>query len=247
MLRHMLTSHSNVVCHGEVFLDKGIGSIDGALKEDYESDHRFSIVLDECYKSDIYAFLDTYLFSYDKSVKASGFKLKTDEYFNEPLQGLRTLLEKDTSIKVIHLKRRDLLAQYISHQQVVKKGGKMSKRLDTISNYSLFGRIKNLIFGKKIKASLEEIVDYMEGVVRSENKIDELFSNHRKHIVYYEDILNREQAISDLQYFIGVKYQELVTPTKKIISDHKSLLNNYETIFSNLAKSSFANRLSSDV
>lgn len=231
----MLDSHPQINCHGEVFKRRG-------LKRYLKKDKRV-VGLTALYADfqDSYSRLTEHEFiankllsSDDDHVKAVGFKFKTEEYFDPAFNKICKYLKERNDLKVVHLKRRDLLSQYVSHQIVRKKKGAtvaFSKN-DEAETYS-------------IKISPSSLRGFLTDVIRREAAIEREFKDHNIFHCYYEEITNlQDHSIQAMQQFLGVTPQLLEKKTVKLISDHYDLISNKEEVLSSLIGSPFEDRLS---
>ena len=237
MLRYMLDSHPEITCHGEVFKARGISRFLKADKRPYGLSPLYNHLSGEFHSSQVADFISNNLLrTQNANCKASGFKFKTDEYFNISFTEVSTYIHSNNSIKVIHLKRRDLLAQYVSHLMVKKKKSK-TVEFDEATKGSKDPSLS------ATKISISRLIDFMEDVVIRENNIIKELRHHDTKEVYYEDIIIPEsQSIKDLQLFLNVTPQPLQTKTKKILSEYHSLIKNESEVLAALQSSKFHNR-----
>lgn len=234
MLRYLLDGHPEICCHGEVFIRKGY------LRFIFKDRRSFGLApgykeMLESYKSKpLEEFISSNLLStVEPEVKAVGFKYKTDEYFDRGYVEISAYLKSQRDIKVIHLRRRDLLAQYVSYVFVQKnynptvsfdKGGASSTNKLTIKKKSLFKYL--------------DLVEYRDKKIRSE------LTNHTIHDVWYEDILeDRENRISGILEFLGVDIIDLQPTTRKLIKDYRSHIKNLSEVHGWLSSSPYAQRV----
>ena len=240
MLRYMLDSHPEITCHGEVFKARGISRFLKSDKRPYGLSPLYDHLSDEFYNNKIADFISYHLLSSpDTNSKASGFKFKTDEYFSTSFTEVSNYIQSNKSIKVIHLKRRDLLAQYVSHLMVKKKKSKTVEFDATMS-----GSNKALI--APIKISIDRLMDFLEDVVSREVKIVENLGDHETFEVFYEDIIDPagQQCLKELQSFLNVSPKALKTKTKKILSEYQSLIKNKTEVITAMQSSRFSSRFS---
>jgi len=233
MLRYMLDSHPEITCHGEVFTARGISRFLKADKRPYGLSPLYKHLLEEFKSRRIEHFISNHLLSgLDQNSKASGFKFKTDEYFKTSFTDVAKYIRSHTEIKIIHLKRRDLLAQYISHEMVNKRKSKTVVFDETYTHASL-----------SINISIRNLMDFMGDVIRREKLIAEEMCQHDIIEVFYEDIIKENnQSIDDLQLFLNVTPQRLHMKTKKILTGYRSLIKNEAEVISALQSSKFASR-----
>jgi hypothetical protein len=234
MLRYMLDGHPEITCHGEVFTVRGISRGLKADKRPYGLSPLYDHLSQEFKSNTIIDFIPKHLLNRsDEKSKASGFKFKTDEYFNPAFTEVANYVRSNNEIKVIHLKRRDLLAQYISHLMVKEKKSKTVEFKEGKSSP-----------GVAITISISRLMNFMEDVVSREEKILEELQDHDTIEVHYEDILEiNSQSVKDLQLFLNVTPQPLHTKTKKILSGYRSLIKNESEVIAALQYSMFRSRI----
>ena len=237
MLRYMLDSHPEITCHGEVFKARGISRFLKADKRPYGLSPLYDHLSDEFRGSRVVDFIPNHLLQGpDANTKASGFKFKTDEYFNTSFTEVSNYIQSNKSIKVIHLKRKDLLAQYVSHLMVKEKKSK-TVEFNASMNASNNGSIA------PTKMSTDRLMDFMEDVVSREVKIVEELGGHESLEVFYEDIIESAgQCLKELQFFLNVSLQTLQVKTQKILSEYQSLIKNKSEVITALQSSKFSTR-----
>ena len=237
MLRYMLDGHPQINCHGEVFKRRG-------LRRFLKKDNRvigltplYSGFQDEYNRLTEQEFIAIQLLSSeDDLIRAVGFKFKTEEYFDPAFHHIGNYLKGRTDVRVVHLKRRDLLSQYISHQIVRKRKGvtvAFSKK-DAAKPY-------------KMKISISDLQKFLVDVTRREAEIEREFIGHNIFECYYEQIVSiHDNSIQAMQRFLGVTPQLLEKKTVKLISDHYDIIRNKDEVLSCLISSPFEERLSKD-
>lgn len=231
----MLDSHPQIVCHGEVFKRRGI-------KRFLSSDSRiiglsllYNHLQQQYSNENIGAFIDNHLLnSSAKDISAVGFKFKTDEYFSSVFTDIADHLKQRTDLHIIHLRRKDLLAQYISHTVVKKKSGKTVLFQESESRRRIDMRL-----------SISDVIRYMTDVIEREVRIENEFSSHQMIRCLYEDIAAEESdELDQLLAFLGVESKKIKKRTVKLLSDHYSLVRNRDEVIGKLIDAGFAERLS---
>ena len=234
MLRYLLDSHPNIVCHGEVF--KGKSRIRSLLSNGkrYQLTHPYEHFKDDFGCFGIKDFINRQLlYAPTADIIASGFKFKTDEFFLSAFRDVATVIEEDTDIKMVHLKRRSLLAQYVSHQLVLQKQT-ATKILDETKLRPL----------RPINISQKDLFKFLKDVVGRENRIVEILKEHDVIEVEYEKLMEPNSSEVDaIQSFLHVNIKELNTPTLKVVSDYKKLVLNYAQVSNWIVNSKYAHRL----
>lgn len=206
MLVHMLRSNPEIICHGEVFNYGSIGGLAGAYNSLRESPEHDKALL-SLYRSDPAAFLYKVVFD-NQEKKIAGFKIKTDEIFRRPYKRLRELLRNDTDIKVLHLYRSDLIAQFVSLKVVHDQTG-----------VTLIHNDEDRPTVKSFNADVREFKAFVKNVFRREQKSLDLYRAHRSFVISYEEAVRADTAcLQNMQDFLGVSPRALETTTVKILN-----------------------------
>ncbi|MBA4783785.1 MAG: hypothetical protein H2045_11280 [Rhizobiales bacterium] len=177
-------------------------------------------------------FIQSILFD-SQDRKISGFKFKTDEAFNPDFRAYTDALVGDTDIKVIHLMRRNLVDQYISHWMVLNQTG-------VTLIHSEDQRPKMQPF----KADIDHAIEYCREVVAREKQSIELYGGHRSIKVVYENLVEKDEHRAETLNFLGVPIRPLETGIKKIIKDSRALVLNFDDLVDGLRRAGLAGRLS---
>ena len=233
MLVHLLRSNRRILCHGEVFTKKGIGAIAGRYRQKKNNDSNYQKALNQLAKNDINRFIYDILYD-SQGRKVVGHKYKTDEFYNPDYRHISDIMLKDTDIKILDLKRRNLLDQYISHQIVLKQGG---------STLLLKDQSKSNQF-KQFSVNSQHCEKFFKDVIEREQKSEKDFENHRSITLFYEDlVVNANDIHAQIQEFLNLEPVPLEFATKKIISNNKSLVSNLEELETKLVASGFEARI----
>jgi len=233
MLRYLLDDHPEICCHGEVFIRQGI------LRFIFKNRRSFGLspgYLDyqPRYKSKtIENFLSHDLLSTaNKNQKAVGFKFKTDEFFDSGYTEITDYLRDNKNIKVIHLRRRNLIAQYISYQFVKKK-----------INPTVSFEESDTRSSRKLTLNKKQLFNYLHDVTQREESIESELAKHQIHRVWYEDLNNnKERYLGDILDFLEVKKLILPATTKKLIVNYENHITNLKEVYLWLSESEFAHR-----
>lgn len=228
MLMFLLGSHPEIICHGEPYdhADK-VGHLDGRYRRVRSPDIEATLWL---YLTQYpVAFLYDVLFDHQDR-KIAGFKYKIDEAFGATRphrQDLQRSIVRDTDIKIIRLKRLDLLAQFISHEVSRRTGVHLVVKAPkpTVEPFSVSPR---------------QVVDYFTETQRRYKRADEAYRNHRQMLVYYEDLVQEDHASRPaLLEFLGVSPAPMTTPSRRIVTDGYRLLANRDEVVRELRRNGY--------
>ncbi len=222
MLRYLLDSHPDIICHGEVLVGDGLQGLSSKWNLDQEA----KIELKEMKRESPVDFFHQ-LFN-SSQFETIGLKYKTDEYFDAKYAGFTEQIESGTSIAVIHLRRKNILAQYISHQRILSRGAPMLE-LDSKNSWAntLTAKWRNRPF----KINKSQVTSYAIDVMNRDEQVAQRLPEHRVHNVWYEDIVTpHSKAMKDLLEFLKVEIRAISTPTLKQTPNHLSLIKNPEII-----------------
>lgn len=130
---------------------------------------------------------------------------------NYDLKALGTELEKvwayllkDLELRIIHLKRQNILRTWLSTKIAFMTNKWTSKGK---------GGNNNLI---SIHLDYDDCVDAFEKTRAWEQKYDKLFHNHKKLEVMYEDMVQeKEKTMKNIFNFLDVPHSEVASPLKK--------------------------------
>jgi LPS sulfotransferase NodH len=229
MLTSMLSSHLEVIMFFELFhrYQKSISfSVPG-----YRSKSRDPKILD-LRNTDPVNFMETEIYQlYPPKIKAVGFKLlypqaradnpwwnssEFDRWWKdvgyEPSWGsaksdLWRYLKENKDIKIIHLKRQNLLESKISAVTAQQTGH---------WGEGATGGLAKVQYDVKFELDFDECLQDFEAHRRMEDETDELFKNHSKMVITYEQIIEDFALITkNIQEFLGLKIQNIYTITKK--------------------------------
>ena len=177
VLLDLLNSNRQVLAFGELFrTPEAIGWDIRPFGGSY--DRRFL----PKYRTDPRAFIDDVVFGpRPPVVRAVGFKLFYYHAQEAPFSDVWTRIVGDRNMRIIHLMRRNILAQFASlklaHQtQVWSATRKTAARTEPI------------------RLTPEECRRHFEHVRHYERECDALFGDHQKLSIYYEDLVRTKEA-----------------------------------------------------
>lgn len=231
MLVHLLRSHPEVLCHGEVFEPSRIGQLDGNYAMRRRADPSNEEKLMSYRSTRPEAFLYDVVFD-AQGRRSVGFKFKTDEAFDPAYQDIADLIRRDTDIKILHLRRRNILDQYVSHQVVLKQSG-----------VTLVADDAPQPAPKPFVVDTKDLIGYARNILQRERQAAAVYADHRQGVVEYEALVERDPTVRDrMQVFLGLKCMPLSTPTRKIIKRNCDLVENLEEVLAAMAGAGLSQR-----
>jgi len=196
MLMSLISSRDDVRAYWEFFYDK--------YKEHLS---------EEEIKDGVAALEKVVYKNHPEEVKAAGFKFIYD-HVNLPYtngHGVLDYLRKNKDIKVIHLKRRNILRTYLSHEMAFKH-----------NKWHAFKDEDRLKEDDKIEIDFEACLEYFLNISREEAHFDGFFSDNPKLDMYYECIVeDPQEETKRIQHFLGLKPKPLSSTFKRL--NHKRL------------------------
>lgn len=242
MLAQALGSSPNVRCYRGIFRDSdslssghdNFDSSDLALR----SDDPIRFVTERIFRQ------------YPAAVRAVGFKLHYGELTAVP--GLVDRLAGDGALRLLHLRRRNLLRELVSLKVVQATGVYLDDQALKFSPAKVLKAIRHPLLaaarlrrrlgvarpvGPSRRAKVTVLPDELyEFAVRTELKAanaDELFQEHPRLTVYYEDMVERrEEVFGEAQEFLGVEPVPLtVTLRKQNPESLNELVANYDELY----------------
>lgn len=219
MLVHLLRSNPAILCHGEVLTPEGIGPLMGHYR-DRQQDSAFNTHLKNWRKNDLRSFIREVVFD-PQGRHAVGFKFKTDEALSKAYDypdALR-IISSCEEIRVIHLHRRNLLAQFVSYKVVNEQTG-----------ITFIHKEEHRPSIRRFLIDLDEMCNYVRNVIARDFQASEAYRSHQSFAVAYEDMVARDpQFMARIQEFLCVPVMPLTTTTKKIIDGRLDyVVKNYE-------------------
>lgn len=239
-LTDALNSHSQIICFGSVFEARA-----DYVSYDVEGYDNFSDSDRALRDRDCAAFLRERIFGrHGPGVRAVGFKLQYRNLFGFP--DLREHLLEDRKLKVIHLRRRDLLRSLISlrlakatgryHKQPVRVGW---RKVATALRHPAraIGRLRVRAAQRQYRPpglllTKEECEQYFRQTRRSERRFDSLFAAHERFDLLYEEMVDDfEAALTRVQEFLGVSSRTLTSVQERVnTAPNRDLVRNYDEL-----------------
>jgi LPS sulfotransferase NodH len=202
LLRSALHTHSQVVVLGELFKDPETIIWD---KWPYHFvpawyGRRISALI----RSDPIRFLETKVFhTYPESVLAVGFKIAFHHAREAPWKPIWAYLKQLKGLKVIHLRRRNILKAHLSLTRAARSGVWLT-------------RSGGAAPPPPVHLDAEECLAVFQETRARETACDLYFEDHERTEVFYEDLCdNYTEEIDRLQVFLGVRSESIRPKTHK--------------------------------
>ncbi len=221
MLSTLLDSHPRVLCHGEIL---------AAPRESagpYHALRKQGTAIDDWLQS--YHEQRPEAFLYDVGFNPAGnqcvgFKFKLEELLLPEYRVFRDLIVADKDIKVLHLRRFNILDQYIS-LQATKQTGVFSIR---------FSRQRPK--PRPFQVDIADLLAYVREDRRRHEAARELYRNHRSIDLTYEELCQSQSAaLARVQDFLEVPRAELSTMMIKVLDKNTDLVRNLDEVREALA------------
>jgi LPS sulfotransferase NodH len=196
-LRGLLNSHSKIIVFSEFFKNNAL--IEWGLPGYKDTQKTLAL-----FQNDPVDFLEKKVYQkYPRHIAAVGFKLFYYHARDAKWSMLWPYLQSSKDIRIIHLKRKNILETHLSRQRALVT--------DKWANIS----------GEKeaqptIPLQYEECLDDFVQTRTWEQDSDKYFSQHQLMDVYYEDLARDHQAeMQKIQAFLGVDYEPVAPQTFK--------------------------------
>ena len=223
MLCSLIRSHPQAICHGEVLAQEGPPPLAGLYERKRKENPEFGSSVRRYRDRHPQRFLYDIVFN-PQGRRCVGFKFKTDEAFQPRFKAIREIIAADKDIKIIHLIRRNLLDQYVSHKVVEKTGLTLLRPTDNRPQLAPF------------TVDIEQFIAYVKDVKERQQAAFDLYRDHRNLTLAYEDILApQSSALDNLKVFLGIANRPLTTPLVKIITNNSDMVLNLKEVQAALA------------
>jgi len=162
-----------------------------------------------------------------ENIKAIGFKV-----FYGHLDGLVKVTDyfiKSKNLKIVHLKRRNILRQFVSLKLALETGVWGIPSVDQRKRVSVF-------------ISVDEFIHAADSILDRQHLYERKFSDHQYMELCYEDLEpNQEEGFNDLQSFIGVDVQTLKPDlVKQNILPLREVIRNFDEVVSRLKNTPYS-------
>lgn len=199
-LASMLRSHGEVICFGELF--------HSVRRDTIFWDYPGFEVTPEALalrERDPLGFIDTRVFaSVPRHVKAVGFKLFYNQAQDENWRSVWNYMKAQTSCKVIHLRRRNIVRVHLS-EKIADKTQRWAILRDDDAHRDV---AVELTFGECLKTLKHERED--------SERYQRFFAGNDVLEVFYEELVSNTDAETDrIQRFLGVPRRQLRAKSRK--------------------------------
>ena len=211
----LLNAHSQVQAFGELFRSMDVVGWDVRPFTTHQSPRLLAL-----YRSDPLSFLDRCVFRrWPVACEAVGFKLFYYHARRPPHAMVWDHLAQDRSIRIIHVKRANLLGQYCSLQLAHKTDVWSSRR-------ALDGEPPS------VRLEIDACREHFAEVRAWEQECARLFGSHRVFDLYYEDLVSdRDRQMQAIQSFLELRHEPvssaLVRQRRRPLS---SVIANYDEL-----------------
>ena len=237
MLVSALNSSPEITCFGELFrfiedtVSFGVGGFAIAGYDNHSVEDL------ELRNSDFKAFLSQRIFVEMEGVTAVGFKHHYGHFFGFP--GLREWLVEQRDMRVLHLRRRNLLRMLLSTRIAEVTGGWVDSAQPTLKDKHLpslllralrsparyAARLPQLFRNKApdwkakrepMTLSPRECTEFFKQAELHVVFYDKLLAEHQVHTLFYEDLVDhREATLEAVQQFLGTTPRPLAVATAR--------------------------------
>ncbi len=223
MLAQALDSSPCITCFGEIF-NRQIDFI-GFNVAGYDNYSGDDIALRD---RDLEQFLRRRIYCpHPRGTSAVGFKLLYVHVWG--FRGLLDRLLADTDIRVLHLRRRNLLRMLISTRIAQKTGVWIEQPRLTPANLRTALRHPMRVIARlrrplrrpnasqiKVTVTEQQCLRFFSRIEETVGHFDRFFADHPKHTLFYEDMVDhRDDVLARAQEFLGVRPAPLTVGTRK--------------------------------
>lgn len=218
-LMDLLSSHSSVVTYGEIFSP---GFLLGTLRPKIVERWPF-IFHAYTYIREWFPLLlmrQIVFRHYPTRVSAVGFKIFYEHAHTSKTKSVWPFLRRMSDLKIIHLKRKNILKSYISYL-IANRTGEFIRFNTSIPPRSV-----------RVKVNIDRCRARFSKVEHDRAKFEKYFSGHDILTVWYEELCARpQQQLRKIESFLGVSAAPLYSKVVKQNSRHLSeIISNYKEL-----------------
>ncbi len=200
-LRSLLDSHGQILTFGEIFRRPGeIGWGRSDYNKYFQSPKLVTLMRNESPE-----FIEKKVFGkFPRKISAVGFKIFYQHAHGDAREAAWTFLKNEKDLKVIHLKRRNILKRLVSYKKAL------------VTNEWKVGRTDQKKEKIKVSLTYEECLQEFLRITADQEKYDDFFKNHPKIELIYENLSSdRDKEMKRVQSFLGVDDKPLKPSTRK--------------------------------
>lgn len=231
LLVNLLQSHPRVMCHMEIFNPTKVEGFSGSYRSRLSCEPDLEPRLRQLRQRDPAAYI--YKIAFDPQARSHvGFKFKYEELLLPEFAGARCALMQDLDIKIIHLRRRNLLRRFLSWWIATRVTGvTMVKE----------GEAKPSVSAVRLDPS--ECLANFENTLRISSFVRGLFKSHDVLEIDYEDLSADDPSDTHrkLLEFLGLEVKPLRTQLVKLAEgDLSKSIENYNELFAFFRETPYA-------
>lgn len=174
-----------------------------------------------------------YKYVFDAQGKKSvGLKLKHEELFLPKFAETREAVRRDTDIKIIHLRRENLFARFVSWWLATKV-----TQVTEIHSESARPELQ------QVEIPIKDCHVDMDRSVARYAFFQKMFAQHPIYEVTYEQLAGdqRDDTLKEIQTFLGVEPRTLSSKLRKVVNkDLREIVTNYDELADHFAKTQHA-------
>jgi LPS sulfotransferase NodH len=231
MLVHLLRSHPEICAHDEVFSPDKVKGITGTYLQKSKEDPAYIDRLSAQRFRDPINFLYRVILD-PQEKKMVGFKLKHDELVLPGYKILRDEIAGNKNIRIIHLRRDNLLRRYLSHYVAMH-----------VTHVTLAVGEQPVPELPPIRLEPSACEKDFETILAREKEFSGLFARHPGFSISYEEMVAGDaDKLARLLDFLGVSQRKLTTPTRKLGRDDlRTVITNFDELREYFSKTRFGN------
>jgi LPS sulfotransferase NodH len=197
LLRSLLNSHSRIIAFGEVYRNKH--HIGWDLPGYFQTKKILAV-----FQTDPVGFLKTKMFKkFPKGISAVGFKLLYQQAQKSTWKSLWQFLKNDNELRIIHLKRKNILKTHLSYLKADQSGIWVNSS----------GTKEKIV---PVTMEYEDCLKAFQQVRSAEIYFDNCFKDHQKIDVWYENLCSNHQIeMRRVQSFLETDHENLFPSTLK--------------------------------
>ena len=246
MLKDALNSSPNIICFGEI-----LGQMSAAVPYDVEGYDAYNAQDHALRNQDFRAFLRERIYrQHPEEIGAVGWKLQYGQF--PSFSGLLEHLIEDRQLRVVHLRRRNILRMIVSLKlgqatgvwlkrarpqltpaRVLRAARRPLRTATKLARLMQLTKRRPKVVRPQVSVSEEELLKAIIRGWQNAARYDMLFRDHQVLTLFYEDLVEqRDETFRQAQEFLGVEPGPLtVSLVKQNPEPLPELLSNYDEVF----------------